>query len=438
MRMYDIIQKKRDGRKLSKQEIEFFIDGYVKGEIPDYQVSALLMACYFNSMNKEETFDLTKAMLDSGEKADLSMFGGLSVDKHSTGGVGDKTTLIVAPIVASLGCFVAKMSGRGLGHTGGTVDKLESINGYNTSLEPDEFIDITKKCGVCVVGQTGNFAPADKKLYALRDVTATVDNIPLIASSIMSKKLAAGADTIVLDVKVGSGAFMKNEVQAKALAKCMVEIGESFNRKTAALITNMDMPLGLNIGNALEIKEAVEVLKGNGPDDLKNVCIELSSLIVSLALSKSINEAKVMVKEVLSNGVAYAKFLEWISLQGGDISVFDDLNEFCKPKFSFDIVSKKDGFIKSMNAELIGKASVVLGAGRNKKEDEIDFSAGIVLEKKCGDFVKKGETLAKLYSSSTKDFSIVEKMYLSAIEFSDNKPKQSPLIIDVVTKETLL
>jgi len=435
MRMYDIIQKKRDGKELSKQEIEFFIKGLTNGEIPDYQVSALLMACYFNSMSKEETFNLTKAMLESGEKADLSVFNGLSVDKHSTGGVGDKTTLIVAPIVACLGCFVAKMSGRGLGHTGGTVDKLESIDGYNTSLEPDEFIKIAKKCGVCVVGQTGNFAPADKKLYALRDVTATVDNIPLIASSIMSKKLASGADTIVLDVKVGSGAFMKNESQAKELAKCMVEIGESFNKHSAALITNMDIPLGQNIGNALEIKEAIEVLNGKGPDDLREVCVELSSLIVSLALNEPIDKTREKANDVLSNGMAFKKFKEWISLQGGNVSVFDDLSEFCKPKFSFDVVSEKDGFIKSMNAETIGKASVVLGAGRNKKEDEIDFSAGIVLTKKVGDFAKKGETIAKLYSSSVNDFSLSAKMYLSALEFSDEKPKQPPLIIDVVTKE---
>lgn len=434
MRIYDIIQKKRDGKALTKQEIEFFIDGYVKGEIPDYQVSALLMACYFNSMNAEETFNLTKAMLDSGEKADLSVFGGLSVDKHSTGGVGDKTTLIVSPIVASLGCFVAKMSGRGLGHTGGTVDKLESIDGYNTSLSPDEFIKTAKKCGLCVVGQTGNFAPADKKLYALRDVTATVDNIPLIASSIMSKKLAAGADTIVLDVKVGSGAFMKNESDAKELAKCMVEIGESFNKNTAALITNMDVPLGLNIGNALEIKEAIDVLKGNGPDDLKEVCVELSSLITSLSLKKPIDEMREKAKEVLSNGVAYNKFLEWISMQGGDVKLFDNLDEFCKAKYSYEIVSNQDGFIESMNAETIGKSSVVLGAGRSKKEDEIDFTAGIVLLKKTGDKVEKNEVLAKAYSSVVNDFSVAEKMYLSALKFSDSKPILKPLIIDKIAK----
>ncbi len=434
MRMYDIIQKKRDGKELSKQEIEFFISGYVKGEIPDYQVSALLMACYFNSMTKQETFNLTNAMLESGDRADLSMFEGLAVDKHSTGGVGDKTTLIVAPIVASLGCYVAKMSGRGLGHTGGTVDKLESIKGYNTSLSTNEFINIAKKCGISVVGQTGNFAPADKKLYALRDVTATVDNIPLIASSIMSKKLAAGADTIVLDVKCGSGAFMKDEKSAKDLAKCMVEIGNSFGKNTAAIITNMDLPLGKNIGNALEVKEAIDVLKGKGPEDLMQVCVEISALITSMALKKPLDEMKFKAKEVLSNGIAYKKFLEWVSSQGAKIDVFDDLNEFCKPKFSYEIVAQKDGYINSMNAEIIGKSSVVLGAGRNKKEDEIDFSAGIVLCAKTGYKVNKGETIAKMYSSITDDFSSAQNMFLSAIEISDEKPNLKPLIFDVVTE----
>lgn len=433
MRMYDIIEKKRDGNELSKSEIEFFVNGYVKGEIPDYQVAALMMAIYFKGMSKEETFILTTAMMNSGDKADLSVFGGLAVDKHSTGGVGDKTTLVVAPIVASLGLTVAKMSGRGLGHTGGTVDKLESIKGYKTSLSADDFIKTAQKCGIAVVGQTGNFAPADKKIYALRDVTATVDSISLIASSIMSKKLAAGANTIVLDVKTGSGAFMKSKEQAVKLAECMVDIGKRYGRKTAALITNMDIPLGNNIGNALEVKEAVEVLRGKGPDDLREICLELSAMIVSSSTDKPFEESKKSVKEVLSNGLAYKKFLEWIDAQGGDVSIFDNTDNFCKPKYIYEIKSDTCGYISYMNAEEIGKSSVVLGAGRNKKEDEIDYTAGIIMKKKTGDYVTMGETLAVMYST-VNDFSLAEKMYLSALCFSESAVKKSPLIIDRVIK----
>lgn len=432
MRMYDIIMKKRDGFELSKAEIDFFIKGYSKGEIPDYQASALAMAIFYKGMTKSETVNLTTAMTNSGDKADLSAFNGLAVDKHSTGGVGDKTTLIVAPIVASLGCVVAKMSGRGLGHTGGTVDKLESITGYKTSLSTDEFLSVAKKCGISVVGQTGNFAPADKKLYALRDVTATVDSIPLIASSIMSKKLAAGANTIVLDVKVGSGAFMKTETKAKELAKTMVDIGASSGKRTAALLTNMDIPLGNNIGNALEVKEAIEVLKGNGPDDLSEICVELSALILSLSLNEPIEEARNKAKLSLKDGTAFNKFKEWICLQGGDVSLFDDIENFHKPKYCYEVKSVSGGFVSDMNAELIGASSVVLGAGRNTKDDAIDFSAGIVLCKKTGDKIEKGETLAKMYSSTVSDFSSAEKLFLSAIHFSKNEPKISPLIIDTV------
>ena len=434
MRMYDIIEKKRDGGILSEEEINFFVNGYVSGEIPDYQVSALLMAIFLKGMNKQETVFLTKSMLNSGDKADLSCFDGKAVDKHSTGGVGDKTTLIVASIAAALGCFVAKMSGRGLGHTGGTVDKLESISGYKTALSPEEFISIAKKAGISVVGQTGNFAPADKKIYALRDVTATVDNISLIASSIMSKKLAAGADSIVLDVKCGSGAFMKTVDDATKLAECMVEIGDMCGKNTAALITNMDIPLGHNIGNALEVKEAVEVLKNNGPDDLKEICVELSALMASLCFKKDINETRKSALSVLEDGTAYKKFLEWVSVQGGDISLFNNLDEFCKPKYSYEIISNTDGYISKMDAEMIGKSSVMLGAGRNKKEDTIDFSAGIVMNKKTGDRVEIGDVLAVLYSSTVTDFSSAEKCYLSALEFSKTKIETKPLIIKSVFK----
>lgn len=434
MRMYDIIQKKRDGGILSKEEIEFFVNGYVKDEIPDYQVSALLMAIYYRGMSDEETYLLTTAMLNSGDKADLSVFGGKSVDKHSTGGVGDKTTMIVVPIVASLGCFVAKMSGRGLGHTGGTVDKLESIKGFKTSLTMDEFASSIKNSGVFVVGQCGNFAPADKKIYALRDVTATVDSIPLIASSIMSKKLAAGADSIVLDVKVGSGAFMKTVEMAEKLAHSMVKIGERYGKNTAALITNMDVPLGHNIGNALEVKEAVDVLENQGPSDLKEICIELSAMLLSLCFKESVDEMRKKATFALENGSAYKKFLEWISAQGGDIIVFDDLDKFCKAEYSYEIKSSKDAYISKMDAEKIGKAAVLLGAGRNKKDDKIDLSAGIVLKRKTGEKIKNGETLAVMYSSTVSDFSSAEEMYLSALEFSENEVKSSPLIIKSVLK----
>ncbi len=434
MRMYDVIQKKRDGGVLTQAEIEFFVNGYVSGEIPDYQVSALMMAIFYKGMTDEETFNLTTAMLNSGDKADLSAFGGKAVDKHSTGGVGDKTTLIVAPMVASLGCFVAKMSGRGLGHTGGTVDKLESIKGYKTELSPERFMSVAKSCGISVVGQTGNFAPADKKIYALRDVTATVDSIPLIASSIMSKKLAAGADTIVLDVKTGSGAFMKNSAEAVKLAECMVDIGKRYGRKVAALITDMDIPLGLNIGNALEVKEAVEVLQGNGPDDLREICVELAAVLASLSLSKPLEETRKEARKVLENGMAYEKFLSWISDQGGDSSVFNDMDSFCKAEYSYEIKAPESGYISHMDAELIGKSSVMLGAGRNKKEDKIDFSAGIVMKKKTGDNVKKDSIIAVMYSSVTNDFTAAEKMYLSAVKVSDSQIKTSPLIIDRVIK----
>ena len=432
MRIYDIIKKKRDGFELTKEEIDFFIKGYVGGSIHDYQASALCMAIFFQGMNERETADLTLAMAYSGDTVDLSRFGDLTVDKHSTGGVGDKTTLIVAPIVSSLGCVMAKMSGRGLGHTGGTIDKLESIDGFNTALSPVEFFSQVEKNGVAVVGQTGNLTPADKKLYALRDVTATVDNLSLIASSIMSKKIAAGSHTIVLDVKCGSGAFMKTPEDAKELAEAMVKIGNNCGRNTAAVITNMDRPLGNNIGNSLEVIEAIEVLRNNGPEDLKEVCLALSSEIVSLSKNIPIEEARRLTEEALSSGKAFEKFKEWVSSQGGKREWIENTELFPKAKYSFEIKAEKDGYISKMDAESIGIASVILGAGRETKEDTIDMSAGIVLNKKTGDKVEKGDTLATLYSCSEKSFNSSKEKFLSALAFSENPIKEEPLIFEII------
>ena len=400
MRMYDIIKNKRDNKELTKEEIEFFVKGYTDGSIPDYQASALTMAIFFNGMTEKETAALTLAMAESGDTVDLSIFGDKTVDKHSTGGVGDKTTLIVAPIVASVGCIIAKMSGRGLGHTGGTVDKLEAIEGFNTSLTNDEFFTQVKNIGIAVVGQTGNLTPADKKLYALRDVTATVDSIPLIASSIMSKKLAAGSHTIVLDVKCGSGAFMKTPEEARALAEEMVKIGKNNGRNMAAIITDMNTPLGKNIGNSLEVIEAIEILKGNGAEDLKFVALALASEIISLSKSISIEEAKNLADNAITSGKAYEKFKEWIALQGGNENWIENPDLFPKAQYKEDIFAESDCYISSMNAEDIGIASVILGAGREKKEDSIDFSAGIIINKKTGNKIKKGDIIATLYTNN--------------------------------------
>ncbi len=432
MRMYDIIKKKRDGGELSTQEIDFFIKGYVEGTIPDYQASALCMAIFYKGMTPKESADLTLAMANSGDKVDLSCFGDLTVDKHSTGGVGDKTTLIVAPIVASLGCVIAKMSGRGLGHTGGTIDKLESIDGFNSALSPEEFFEAVKKTGVAVVGQTGNLTPADKKLYALRDVTATVDSLPLIASSIMSKKLAAGAHTIVLDVKCGSGAFMKTPEDAKALAKEMVRIGKACDRLMSAVITDMDTPLGNNIGNALEVMEAIDVLKGNGPEDLKTVCIALATQIVSLSKNLSKKEASDMVSEALESGKAFNKFKEWISAQGGNTKLIENPSLFPETEIKYEIKTDKSGFISAMDAEKIGISSVISGAGRETKADTIDMSAGIVIFKKTGDFVNIGDTLAVIYTNNASCLNSAEKTYKEAITFSDMKPEKKNLVIDII------
>lgn len=428
MRMYDIIEKKRDGGKLSKEEIEFFITGYTDGTIPDYQASALTMAIYFQGMDKEETAHLTTAMARSGDMVDLSAISGIKVDKHSTGGVGDKTTLIVAPIVAACGVPVAKMSGRGLGHTGGTVDKMESIPGLCTTIPKERFFEIVNTVGISVIGQSGNLAPADKKLYALRDVTATVGSLPLIASSIMSKKIAAGSDCILLDVKTGNGAFMKSLDSSIELAQEMVSIGEQAGRKTVALITEMGIPLGHNIGNSLEVIEAVETLQGHGPADLLEVCTELAANMLYLADKGDVDTCRKMVQQVIADGSALQKLKDMAAAQGGDISVLEDTNRFEKAAFTQEVKAPKSGYITSMQTEEIGIASVVLGAGRENKEDTIDFSAGIRLLKKYGEPVSAGETIAYLYSNKKESFPDAESKIINAIEIGDVSPSPLPLI----------
>ena len=432
MRMYNIIEKKRNGRELSKDEIEFFVKGYTDGTIPDYQASAFCMAVYFKGMTEKETVILTESMANSGDTVDLSMFGSLSADKHSTGGVGDKTSLIVAPIAASLGAKVAKMSGRGLGHTGGTVDKLESIPGYKTTLSEDEFLSQVEKTGIAIIGQSGNLTPADKKLYALRDVTATVDSIPLIVSSIMSKKIAAGSKNIVLDVKCGSGAFMKTLKDAEILANEMVKIGNGCGRNTAALITDMDRPLGSAVGNSLEVIEAVKVLKGEVENDLKEVCLSLAAKLISLVLSLSYEESLKRVTDALESGKAYCKMKEWISAQGGDAAFIDNTELFEKAEYSYEILSDSDGYISAMDTEKIGLSSVILGAGRSSKEDKIDFSAGIIIDKKTGDKIKKGEKIATLFTNNETSLQDAEKTYLSALTVSAEKPEEKPLIYKII------
>ncbi len=432
MRIYDVILNKRNKKELTDEEIAFFVSGYTSGEIPDYQASALLMAIYFNGMTERETATLTDAMARSGDTVDLSCFGELSADKHSTGGVGDKTSFIVGPIVASLGGKVTKMSGRGLGHTGGTVDKLESIPGYKINLSNEEFISQVDKVGMAIIGQSGNLTPADKKIYALRDVTATVDSIPLITSSIMSKKIASGSHSIVLDVKVGSGAFMKTPEDAKILAENMVKIGKRCGRNMAALITNMDSPLGNTVGNALEIKEAVAVLKGEQGGDLKDICIELSAAMLSLIYGISLDMAREKALQALRSGKAYEKMLEWISAQGGDTAYIEDTSLFPKSAFEYEVTSDCDGFITSMDTEGIGVASVILGAGRMKKDEKIDYSAGIVINKKTGDKVSKGDTLCTLYTNDENAIEQAKKRYLSSLTFGQNKKEAEPLIYEVI------
>ncbi|MBR3870647.1 MAG: pyrimidine-nucleoside phosphorylase [Clostridia bacterium] len=433
MRIYDVILNKRNGKELTDEEIAFFVSGYTSGEIPDYQASALLMAIYFNGMTERETATLTDAMARSGDTVDLSCFGELSADKHSTGGVGDKTSFIVGPIVASLGGKVTKMSGRGLGHTGGTVDKLESIPGYKINLSNEEFISQVDKVGMAIIGQSGNLTPADKKIYALRDVTATVDSIPLITSSIMSKKIASGSHSIVLDVKVGSGAFMKTPEDAKILAENMVKIGKRCGRNMAALITNMDSPLGNTVGNALEIKEAVAVLKGEQGGDLKDICIELSAAMLSLIYDTSLDVAREKALQTLKSGKAYEKMLEWISAQGGDTAYIEDTSLFPKSAFEYEVTSDCDGFITSMDTEGIGVASVILGAGRMKKDEKIDYSAGIVINKKTGDKVSKGDTLCTLYTNDKNAIEQAKKRYLSSLTFGQNKKEAEPLVYGCIS-----
>ncbi len=427
MNMCDIIAKKRDGKELSDTEIRFFVNGYTSGEIPDYQMSALLMAIYFVGLTPKETVSLTQYMAMSGDIVDLGYFGDKSTDKHSTGGVGDKTTLIVAPIAAACGCKVAKMSGRGLGHTGGTADKLEAIKGYKTDITSDEFFNIINKIGVAVVTQSGNLTPADKKIYALRDVTATVESIPLITSSVMSKKLASGAKNIVLDVKYGSGAFMKTKQDAEKLAESMVNIGNLCGRKMSALITNMNIPLGYAVGNSLEVIEAINVLKGKQKGDLYEISIALAGNMIALSQNISEQEGCQKAKQALDSGMAFLKFREWISAQGGNIDCVDDTSLFETAVYSMDIKSWTNGFISAMDCEKIGNAAAHLGAGRITKDDNIDLSAGIIIAVKTGDYIGFGETLATLYSNNKQALKEAAAIYKSALQIGA-APQAEPLI----------
>lgn len=428
MRIYDIIEKKRDGHKLNKEEIDFFVQEYTKGNIEDYQASALLMAIFINGMDEEETVNLTESMAHSGDMLDLSAIDGITADKHSTGGVGDKTSLIVAPICASLGVKMAKMSGRGLGHTGGTIDKLESIKGFNVSLETEDFFKQVNKIGVSIIGQTGNLAPADKKIYALRDVTATVDNISLIASSIMSKKIAAGAKNIVLDVKCGSGAFMKDEENATKLAKTMVDIGKKCGRNMAAVITNMDIPLGSNVGNALEINEVIDILNNKGDEQLRELCLALSATISSISYDWDYDEAYQKAEQTLIDGSAMKKFKEFVGAQSG----CSEMIVLPKAKMSLEIKAIQDGFIQSIDSRIVGESAVLLGAGREKKTDTIDYGAGIVLYKKTCDKVSIGDTIAILYAESDERLKNAEKLFNTSYVIGNEKPKSKPLIYKTI------
>lgn len=412
MRMVDIIAKKRDGKELTTEEIKFFINGYTDGSIPDYQVSALAMAIFFKDMTDRERADLTMAMVESGETIDLSAIEGIKVDKHSTGGVGDTTTLVLGPLVAALDVPVAKMSGRGLGHTGGTIDKLEAVEGFHVEITKEQFIDIVNRDKVAVIGQTGNLTPADKKIYALRDVTGTVNSIPLIASSIMSKKIAAGADAIVLDVKTGAGAFMKTEEDAKELAHAMVRIGNNVGRQTMAVISDMSQPLGFAIGNALEVKEAIDTLKGEGPEDLTELVLVLGSQMVVLAKkANTLEEAREMLIEVMKNGKATEKFKEFLNNQGGDSSIVDNPEKMPQAKYVIDVPAKTSGVISNIVADEIGIAAMLLGAGRATKEDEIDLAVGLMLRNKVGDAVKEGEPFVTIYANRENVEDVKAKIY---------------------------
>ena len=433
MRMYDIIMNKRNGKELSKEEIDYFVNGFTKGEIPDYQASALLMAIYFNKMNKRETSDLTLAMANSGDLLSLDKIEGIKVDKHSTGGVGDKTTILLAPLVASCGIPVAKMSGRGLGHTGGTIDKLESFKGFSVNLPEEKFIDNVNKHKIALVAQTGHLAPADKKIYALRDVTSTVDNMSLIASSIMSKKIASGADSIVLDVKVGEGAFMKTPREARALAQEMVDIGNNVGRQTIAIISDMDQPLGYAIGNSLEVIEAINTLKGNGSKDLLELTLNLGSYMLILGKkASSFEEGYNMLLENIKNGKALEKLKEFVKAQGGDEKYIDDTDCFEKASFIIEVKAEKSGIISKIHAEKLGLIAMELGAGRVTKESKIDLSVGIVLNKKRGDKVNKGEILAYIHANDMKKGEKASKKLINAIEIQDSFKDDIPLIYEVI------
>ncbi|MCI6190682.1 MAG: pyrimidine-nucleoside phosphorylase [Clostridium sp.] len=433
MRMYDIIMNKRNRKELSKEEIDYFVNGFTKGEIPDYQASALLMAIYFNKMNKRETSDLTLAMANSGDLLSLDKIEGIKVDKHSTGGVGDKTTILLAPLVASCGIPVAKMSGRGLGHTGGTIDKLESFKGFSVNLPEEKFIDNVNKHKIALVAQTGHLAPADKKIYALRDVTATVDNMSLIASSIMSKKIASGADAIVLDVKVGEGAFMKTPREARALAQEMVDIGNNVGRQTIAIISDMDQPLGYAIGNSLEVIEAINTLKGNGPKDLLELTLTLGSYMLILGKkASSFEEGYNMLLENIKNGKALEKLKEFVKAQGGDEKYIDNTNCFEKASFIIEVKAEKSGIISKIHAEKLGLIAMELGAGRVTKESEIDLSVGIVLNKKRGDKVNNGEILAYIHANDMKKGEKASEKLINAIEIKDSFKDNIPLIYEVI------
>jgi pyrimidine-nucleoside phosphorylase len=433
MRMVDLIAKKRDGKELTTEEINFFIDGYTKGDIPDYQVSAMNMAIYFQDMTDRERADLTMAMVNSGETIDLSAIEGIKVDKHSTGGVGDTTTLVLAPLVAALDIPVAKMSGRGLGHTGGTIDKLESIEGFHVEISKDEFVNLVNQHKIAVIGQTGNLTPADKKLYALRDVTATVNSIPLIASSIMSKKIAAGSDAIVLDVKTGAGAFMKTVEDARELAHAMVSIGNNVGRKTMAVISDMSQPLGVAIGNSLEVQEAIDALRGEGPKDLEELCLALGRQMVFLAQkADSLEDAEEMLREVIRNGKALEKFKEFIQNQGGDPSVVDHPDRLPKAQYLIELPAQQDGIVAELVADEIGTAAMLLGAGRATKESEIDLAVGLMLNKKVGDAVKKGDSLVTIHANRENVDDVKQKLYES-IRIADHA--DAPVLIyDIVTE----
>ncbi|MEE3604525.1 pyrimidine-nucleoside phosphorylase [Bacillus altitudinis] len=433
MRMVDIIAKKRDGKELSSEEISFFVKGYTDGTIPDYQASALAMAIFFQDMTDQERADLTLAMANSGDTIDLSAIDGIKVDKHSTGGVGDTTTLVLAPLVAALDVPVAKMSGRGLGHTGGTVDKLEAVKGFHVEITKDEFIELVNRHKVAVIGQSGNLTPADKKLYALRDVTGTVNSIPLIASSIMSKKIAAGADAIVLDVKTGAGAFMKTPEDSEKLAKAMVRIGNNVGRQTMAVISDMSQPLGLAIGNSLEVKEAIDTLKGEGPEDLNELVLTLGSQMVVLAKkAETLDEAREKLIEVMKNGKALEKFKEFLENQGGDGSIVDQPEKLPQAPYQIEVPAKESGVIAEIVADEIGVAAMILGAGRATKEDDIDLSVGIMLNKKVGDRVEKGESLVTLHANREDVANVMEKIY-DNIRITDHA--DAPTLIHTVITE---